>query len=251
MKKFPIKEFFNIQDNVTTYENLEKYYTCSGDIERCCDCDNDCMRYKTCCIDKLWDETNPIPIQEYLDKFEKVANKYKDLTCEYALPSVAMFRHTSERLLMVSSCLPNANINDTLKCLHSLDDSYESTAPVFGIDNYFYINAFCARCNFVKEYEFVNITSECEEKYEPPPNPTMILTTAISKTAAQSSRKPLLKLFKACHLTIVRSSSVKNFIRSCNLEGSKTKHCNSTNKNYRFLQSLFGKRPKLCEFSLL
>ena len=123
-KKFPIKEFFNIQDNITTYEDLQEYHTCSGSgtIHRCCDCDNDCMRHKTCCIDKLWNETNPITIQEYLDKFEKVANKFKDLSCEYVLPSVITFGHTSESLLMVSSCLPNANITDILQCLHSFDD---------------------------------------------------------------------------------------------------------------------------------
>ena len=93
----------------------------------------------------------------------------------------------------------------------------------------------------MKEYEFVNITSNCEEKYEATPNHSMILTTATSKTAAQSSRKPILELFKACYLTIVRSSSVKNFIRSCNLEGFKTKYCNSTNKNYRYCKAYLGK----------
>ena len=229
LKKFPIKEFFNIQDNITTVINLEESYTCSGDIYRCCDCDYDCMRHKTCCIDKLWNETNPIPIQEYLDKFEKVANKYKDLTCEDVFPSVHAFGHTSERLLMVSSCLPNANIKDTLKCLYIYDESYESTTPVFGIDKYLYKNAFCSKCNFVEEYEIVNITANCKGRLliptiQPIPEPPMpgvshhLITpnsTTPPTTTTKVTNKQLLIEFEKCFFKIVRTSTIEKSISPC------------------------------------
>ena len=53
--EFPLEEFFNISKDLSTF------YMCKNQIEdkpdRCCKCNEDCMKYKTCCIDKLWNST--------------------------------------------------------------------------------------------------------------------------------------------------------------------------------------------------
>ena len=69
------------------------------------------MKYKTCCIDRLWNSTRPVPFQEYLNLFMNAASQYKDTTCELAFPAIDknVQNNTSENILMVSTCLKYAS----------------------------------------------------------------------------------------------------------------------------------------------
>ena len=157
---FPIKRFFNISESSNVeYSGGLVQYTCSGGGEKCCDCNSYCMRYKTCCIDKLWDKNNRVPIDTYLDIFANETRKYKDLTCESLLTLPKNSGHNSEKLLMVSTCLPTASRDDIAKCISS---NNEISSPVFGIDKYLYKSSFCAICNFIHQFEIVNITAKCK-----------------------------------------------------------------------------------------
>ena len=112
--KFPLKDIFHLsQDAKIPKEN----YLCSTDIKtrykngKCCKCTRDCMKYKTCCIDLLWNSKRPVPSQEYLNLFMNVTNQYKDTTCELAFPVIDknVQNNTSENILMVSTCLKYAS----------------------------------------------------------------------------------------------------------------------------------------------
>ena len=185
---FPIKRYFNISESSNIeYSGGLVQYTCSGEGDKCCDCNSDCMRYKTCCIDKLWDKNNPIPIDIYLDRFVNETRKYKDLTCESLLTLPKNSGHGSEKLLMVSTCLPTASRVDIAKCISKTS---EVSSPVFGIDKYLYKSSSCAKCNSIHQFEIVNITADCkgpetniyrpQSPTTPPPPPTTKLPLNIN-----------------------------------------------------------------------
>ena len=55
--KFPLKDILHLSQDVKV---AEEKYLCSTNIrtryknDKCCECTKDCMKYKTCCIDLLW-----------------------------------------------------------------------------------------------------------------------------------------------------------------------------------------------------
>ena len=149
--KFPLKDILHLsQDVKVSVDN----YLCNTNATRyskCCECTRDCMKYKTCCIDLLWNSTRPVPSEEYLDLFINVTNQYKDTTCEPVFPVVDknVQNNTRENILMVSTCLKQASRFDKER-YNSIGTSYESIMAVFGSDQYVNKNSFCARCNFIK-----------------------------------------------------------------------------------------------------
>ena len=163
---FPLRDILHLSQDVKV---TEENYLCSIDNknrykkEKCCKCTRDCMKYKTCCIDLLWNSTRPVPSQEYLDLFINVTNQYKDTTCKPVFPVADQNEqnNTSENILMVSTCLKHASNLDKERCKHSNGTSYESIMPVLGSDQYIYKNSFCASCNFVKQYQLLNLTAKC------------------------------------------------------------------------------------------
>ena len=80
---------------------------------RCCDCDEDCFRKRSCCIDKLWYPLNPVPLDEYMVKFKKQVDESTKLECRPLQPfaSLPLFKkmlRDSSRLqleyYLVNSC---------------------------------------------------------------------------------------------------------------------------------------------------
>ena len=224
--------------NIKNPEISLMQYSCDGrSFNRCCDCNPHCMRYKTCCIDKLWDKNNPILIETYLDRFVNETSKYKDLTCQktLTLPS----GHSSENILMVSTCLPKAAKGDVTKCLN--DISGEFKVPVFGIDNYLYKNSFCAKCNFVNEFETVNITADCVS------GPATAWFRPASLTTQPPTTKPpvntnLLSRFRGCFFQIVRNNRVKfPYVSGCGEWSKLNKKCPKSSKFYKYCNAYTGK----------
>ena len=225
--KFPLKDIFHLsQDAKIPKEN----YLCSADIktryknDKCCKCTKDCMKYKTCCIDRLWNSTRPVPFQEYLNLFMNAASQYKDTTCELAFPAIDknVQNNTSENILMVSTCLKHASHLDKQGCKHSIGTSYESIMPVFGSDQYIYKNSFCARCNFVKHYQLLNLTAKCTAQEE------------------SEHENPYPK-FMNCFFKVSRTKTIKSFVKTCNRNiFDRRSACNKENNYYKLCSSYLG-----------
>ena len=242
--EFPIKNFFNITESSNKQFNggLEQF-TCNGSSNghaKCCQCDSDCMRYKTCCIDKLWDKNNPIPIETYLDRFEYETRKYKDLTCEPLLTLPKNSEHNSEKILMVSTCLPTASRADKAKCINNINLSSELTIPVLGFDKYLYKSSSCAKCNRIHQFEIVNITANCKSQL------TNIYRPRSPNTLPPTAKPPLninlLTRFTKCDFKLVRNSRVTYpYVSVCrNPWSSLNKNCHKSSRFYKYCKSYTG-----------
>ena len=224
--KFPLKDILHLSQDV---EVTEENYLCSIDNkngyknDKCCECTRDCMKYKTCCIDLLWNSTRPVPSQEYLDLFINATNQYKDTTCKPVFPVADQNEqnNTSENILMVSTCLKHANNLDKERCKNSNGTSYESIMPVFGSDQYIYKNSFCASCNFVKQYQLLNLTAKCTIQGTKHENP--------------------YQRFTNCFFKVGLAKAIRNYIKTCNRNiFYRRSACNKTNKYYKMCLSYLG-----------
>ena len=171
--EFPLQEFiqtaFKVPKNFTGsnfLENAKLSFLCGSG---CCDCDEDCFRKRSCCIDKLWNASNPIPLSEYMTNFKKEVDKTLPLECHFLEPfaSLAIFKQMTiaspdSRLeyLLVASC-PKGSIHVS-KCLSDQNLPDVERLPV--IDEQFYIfkNKYCAMCNNVKTFVNLNLTVKCK-----------------------------------------------------------------------------------------
>ena len=222
--EFPWKDIFNHSIDL---ETIKGNYLCSSKSQyqsnKCCECTKKCLKYKTCCIDILWDVERPVRSKEYLDLLINVTSMYKDTSCEPIFPATTQSKlnHTSENILMVSKCLNHASHIDKERCKQSSGVSFDSIMPVFGSDQYIYKNAFCARCNFVKHFLFVNLTARCEVN--------------------KRHDKNLYQRLVNCSFKITRTDTMKNHIKTCirNIfDQSAT--CSITNKYYKTCSSYLG-----------
>ena len=157
-KIFPIEQLLNrtIADPST--------FLCNTDLKpiaRCCSCKNDCMVYHICCIDKLWNRQQSINLQTYIKSFIKTSSQYRDLECEEAFPFAVSHGHKSSSYFMVTTCGSGADEHDKNYCLTGNILSFQSSLPVIGNDNYLYKNMYCAQCNFVREFQTVDVKVEC------------------------------------------------------------------------------------------
>ena len=57
--------------------------------------------------------------------------------------------------------MEGAEKRDVIKCEDNQGPSYEETIPVLGNDRYIYRNPYCAKCNFVDNYETLNLSASC------------------------------------------------------------------------------------------
>lgn len=130
-RSFPLNELYDIPPSkyVFSFGIL-----CNSSVadQSCCECHDDCLRFKTCCIDKLWNSSNPIPVQEYLEVLVNQTSKFKDTTCESVFPLAS----GSKTVRMVSTCIDDAEQADIDGCLNKKLLSYGYNIPVFGNDNY-------------------------------------------------------------------------------------------------------------------
>ena len=228
--RFPVADIFNVSESGWYPGGLQQFI-CKGYGEKCCDCHSGCMRYKTCCIDKFWNENKPIPIQKYLDTFVNESKKYKDVTCEALLLLNQYSLHKSEYIFMVSTCLPTADKDDIAHCSNQ---SGISVLPVFGNDNYLYKNSFCAKCNFVEQFETVNITAKCKRR----------------KVSGTSTNINLLSQFDYCTFKILRNSIVTSpYISTCpNPWSGLNDNCPRSSKLYEYCKAYKGKMSEYANY---
>ena len=163
---FVYSEFFPFQKIFNT-SNPDIHYGCKPMVKLrffngeyyspCCDCQQDCKKYGTCCIDLDW-QHKPTVMKDYYKTF-KIAEK---VTCQSVLKAV---NHEVESIYMMKKrCNDEASESLVQKCFGTLvSRSIDESVPVLGIDSYVYPNKYCALCNNVTEFNYVNYSVSCVE----------------------------------------------------------------------------------------
>lgn len=147
--------------------DLGRDMTCDDFMQvksRCCSCDSECLRYKNCCANKLWNQTNDNDMYAYKKRLIAKAREYpKRPECKNLIPKNENFNGISRSYYMISTCENNTTFNDSKLCQGVVQDDLKTFIPVVGDDHYLYRNIYCARCNFVKEFSTVKINLYCVE----------------------------------------------------------------------------------------
>ena len=169
-QKFPIWKFYNLSSSSHEFGKDEGFeqYLCSGRrYSKCCSCKKDCMTNgRQCCIDIFWDENNPVDIERYQERFMEAADRIKDVQCAPVLSNAKALGYSSEYADMVKSCPRHASLEDTEMCLiPSPGFSPTTNVPVYGSDGILYANSFCAKCNFVHDYQMANLSVQCQPSH--------------------------------------------------------------------------------------
>ncbi|XP_057294021.1 uncharacterized protein LOC130622571 [Hydractinia symbiolongicarpus] len=202
--EFPLNKFFH-------GANLE-----NGDFDQlcmfgsnCCNCDENCMKFKTCCADAYWNKTKPVSMETYTKLLVNKSTEHITMVCDNILE---LKGHVSDSVYMVKSCLPFGNLTDKRKCLESTSTI---NIPVLGRDSYLYRNEFCAKCNLVPEYTYIDIEMKCGD------GPGLRNNQRISMS--------LLSQFKDCTVSLINNNESKSLIQKCN---KSIKTCNNTESKY-------------------
>ena len=243
-RNFPVNELYDVP--ASRYV-LPLGQLCNGSKSdrKCCDCNDDCLRFKTCCIDKLWNSLNPLPLQEYLKALVNETSKFKDTTYEKVFPLVP----GSKTVYMLSTCIDNADQADIDGCLNKNSSSYEYNIPVFGNDNYLCKNSFCARCNSIENFEPVNLTANCvssnvelsqfDHMWED--GTTTVATRAGTTTTKVKSN--IYKNLEECSFDIGEVDGLKSVAPKYCLPQyhyNRSIRCQKPNENYKLCQSYHG-----------
>ncbi|XP_057300227.1 uncharacterized protein LOC130630669 [Hydractinia symbiolongicarpus] len=231
-QKFPIRQFMNISKayDFGFNKGLEQYL-CNAPREKCCDCSDDCMVRKRCCIDKFWNETHPVNLNSYINQFIQTSQEYKDYFCEPILPMAYSFGYQTEYRLMVKSCLPKASVDNVKKCLHGFTGGLlHSNLPVKGFNGYIYRNSFCAKCNFITKYQPISVKADCNVK-NPQTFYKMLYNTSLGLDIESS--------FKECEFSLANSRYYKS--KKCNPMDYLKGDCPRSNIHYELCHVYSGK----------
>ena len=228
IRQFPLVEFFNIpKGNIKVTAKSLSFYSCtSGESPKCCNCADDCMESHTCCIDKLWDPAKPTSLQSYLDMFLEKSREYRQQVCEYILPYVINHGHESKMYMMTKSCKKDAKMNDITNCINNHNNSLDLLIPVFGTDRYLYRNKYCALCNFMMNFTYVDIRGDCAGKLQS----EVAFNDTINAT----------DVFLKCTFKIVAGNSREKFIHYCPRQMKWNKECGKNNTDYNMCKAYTG-----------
>ena len=161
---------------VTDGTNQLSYHLCQSPetlaTEKCCSCEDSCVDYGLCCIDKFLNLSNvtgetggstAIPVS-----FVELGYECRPIFETRMLERIA--GSSSERYMMISRC--NSTMNrvpsdgkmssvkfneDTRKCLTSNYDTTLESIPVLSENGDLYRSASCARCNDLNKFERLQI----------------------------------------------------------------------------------------------
>ena len=215
---FPFRLFFN-----TSVIVLQAVHNtlCRGNTKynKCCSCNDSCTKYKDCCIDKLWYNTN-YTLENYLSYFTDEMRKHETLyTCERLIDSkiqTDVVAQNSNSYFMINKC--NSTINDKIlipseitsgnnedslisedftKCENQTYDSVEETFPVKGSDGKLYRSSSCARCNGIFLYTSKKISYTCP-------------SDSLSKWATDFD-----EIVKSCEILIMGDENLMTDVQSC------------------------------------
>ena len=128
---------------------------------------------------------------------------------------------------MTRSCKKGAKINDITNCLSNPNNSIDLLIPAFGTDKYLYRNKYCALCNFIKNFRYVDIRGGCSKRL----HSEIPLNAVIDAT----------KYFAGCSFEIGKDFSQYEFIKECPEQMKWNKHCDKNNRNYNLCKAYTGK----------
>jgi len=180
-KHFPILEFFDIPltHTLSMSQNLQKLL-CSrrdGTKSECCDCTKDCMLFgRQCCVDVFWNSTKPVSVAEYKRRLIAESDKKDESVCSPVYPPAFSLGIQTYNEMMIRSCKSHASLRDHFLCLtdnsnssssSSSSSSIENIIPVRDSNNHnrLYANSYCARCNDVQDFQYVNLTLGCDDNH--------------------------------------------------------------------------------------
>ena len=158
----------NGNGHTTQQCELKRSYSCvykRKHNDLCCSCDIHTCK-KDCCIDAFF-QSDPMPTMQYLRMFLKRTQDSKDLKCLPIISKVGEY----DALYQINSCKASSerNIND-IKVNETTQNYCEVATkhktnikkilPVLGSDNLVYRNQFCAECNNIYKYQWLNMTAK-------------------------------------------------------------------------------------------
>ena len=204
-KEFPILEFYgwkSLPESVALHSLLchpEQSSVMPAEIAKVCECHSKCMKFKTCCIDYLWNTkaVNSLEsVSDYTEQFLEESGKYPDLECNpvtIGLPDTFQ----AERILMRSECRDDATKFEKESCYAFEIPS--DVRPVLGRDGIVYKNGYCAKCNDVNEFKRLQL----EAKNCIP--------------SAQKNATRFMDRYKGCTIALkmLNETEERNSIRSC------------------------------------
>ncbi|XP_012560372.2 uncharacterized protein LOC105846311 [Hydra vulgaris] len=204
---FPLSQYMEGVNVTNTAQFLCQHQDSSLKL---CNCHNDCFTSKTCCIDKLWNNSNPLPLDLYLETLVKTSNLHKDMACEQVIPVATHSGHVSEKILMVHYCHDGAESNAINTCLNNSDAQYVKNIPVIGLNNIIYRNAGCARCNFAQFFA-LNFLFECQLET----NKEITFVKAFKMDDLGNDEDDFLNKYTNCNISLIRNKEINNHIFSC------------------------------------
>ena len=88
-------------------------------------------------------------------------------SCQPIFPEKVGKQHETESVYMVKSCNKDAEKSLVQRCTRTAEGKsnqvLEDSVPVLGNDSFVYANKYCALCNKVTDYEFLNYLVSCVE----------------------------------------------------------------------------------------
>jgi len=160
---FPAVEFFGLS-STKEIRSLDQYLCHTPASPKCCNCQEDCWKDRSCCIDVLWSDKENLDLDQYLKKFLDKSDQYIIKTCEPVFPPAQKLGRKSQNLYMITSCSLAARKLDRQYCFAdaSKSDIPQLYVPVRDQNHVLYKNMFCAKCNLVNNYSFIDLKLECQ-----------------------------------------------------------------------------------------
>nr|XP_047140840.1 uncharacterized protein LOC124815937 [Hydra vulgaris] len=226
---FPLSQYMNISN----IDNIDQFLCQKQSLSfKLCNCNENCFESRTCCIDKLWNNTNPIPLNAYLAMFVNKTKSFKDMVCEKVLEPAVKFTNKIEEVLMVHSCNNSAKTIHINKCIKNNTASNLGNVPVIGSDNTIYRNAACAFCNFVVPYP-VKFLFECRNEIKSAQE-----NVTIFQTYETDGVQEILKNYKNCNVSLYRKNA--HVINCSSHSYLNDRTCPKSNKYYDLCHAYYG-----------
>ena len=133
--------------------------------KKACSCEPTCMRFRSCCMDYLWNVSNPESTSKYTERFLLEVDKHPNLECQAVANSLPS-SYTVERIFMRTECSSSATDDEKTECRAS--KSVTDVQPVLGNDGIVYKNRHCAQCNQIQHFQKLDLSaSNCIESGNP------------------------------------------------------------------------------------
>lgn len=157
--RFPLIDFYGLNPKRVHLISIKSLAVCSSSwrVTGCCDCDEHCYKFRTCCVDFFWNESKPVSIQEYKKSILSLSKVGKIHACK-GIKNRSVLR----RYRMVFDCPSESYDEYRKRCLSGDDSNWSIITPVIGSDGYLYRNFYCALCHSIFTFQPVDLITQCK-----------------------------------------------------------------------------------------